>query len=191
MINLQTIPIERLKPAPYNPRVPLTPGTPGYRRLQRSLTEFSLVQPLVWNEQTGHLVSGHQRLDILKNQGVREVDVVVVALPLEKEKALNVTLNNSLVGSDWDTDKLIDLVAELDELDDFDATLTGFDTEDIKQFLMAPQPNAIDDSSQDEPDDLVRVAIEIPADRWNDVRVELDRLIADKNLTVHVRLPNS
>ena len=103
MIDLRRIPIEQLHPAPYNPRVPLEPGSPGYRRLERSIDEFDLVQPIVWNEETGHVMSGHQRLEILRRRGVREIDVAVVSLSLDREKALNITLNNRQVGSDWDT----------------------------------------------------------------------------------------
>ena len=70
-MNLQMISVARLKPAPYNPRVALKPGSDGYRRLERSLKEFSLIQPIVWNEVTGHVVGGHQRLQILMDQGPR------------------------------------------------------------------------------------------------------------------------
>jgi len=59
VINLQRLPIAQLKPAPYNPRIDLKPGTPEYQRLERSLIEFDLVEPIVWNELTGHVVSGH------------------------------------------------------------------------------------------------------------------------------------
>ena len=96
-MNIKRISLDELKPAPYNPRISLKAGMPGYERLARSLDEFDLVQPIVWNEQTGHIVSGHQRLQILKDRGHTETDVVVVSLPLEREKALNITLNNSQV----------------------------------------------------------------------------------------------
>ncbi|HTN00897.1 MAG TPA: ParB N-terminal domain-containing protein, partial [Planctomycetaceae bacterium] len=96
---LRPLLIADLKPAPYNPRRPLKPGSPGWKRLERSIREFDLVQPIVWNETTGHVVGGHQRLEILKHQGHTTIDAVVVKLPLEREKALNVALNNSQVGS--------------------------------------------------------------------------------------------
>ena len=189
MVDLQSVSIDRLKPAPYNPRIALKPGSPGYRRLERSLNEFSLVQPIVWNVQTGHVVAGNQRLEILKNQGIQEIDVVVVSLPLDREKALNVTLNNSQVGSDWDTEKLIDLVAELNELPDFDATLTGFDPQDIRDLVLAPEPQLEDESPTEVQDRLVRVTVEIPSERWESVRPELDEFVDRLDLTVHVKLP--
>ena len=191
MINLRTVSVTQLQPAPYNPRVPLEPGSPAYRRLERSLREFSLVQPIVWNEQTGHIVAGHQRLEILKRQGVQEIDVAVVSLPLEREKALNVTLNNSLVGSDWDPTKLMDLVGELSELPDFDETLTGFDEADIRALIMTPTPDFAAEQTDDaNKDQLVRVSIDISPDYWESVRPNLDQLLAQHNLRAHIRLPN-
>jgi ParB-like chromosome segregation protein Spo0J len=126
-MEIRTLPIDALKPAPYNPRIELKPGMAGYDRLARSLDEFDLVQPIVWNEQTGHVVGGHQRLAVLKARGVTEVPAVVVSLSIEREMALNVALNNAAVGGEWDPARLVDVLAELDGRPDFDATLTGFD----------------------------------------------------------------
>jgi hypothetical protein len=187
-MNIQRKPVTELVPAPYNPRVSLKPGMPGYERLARSLKEFDLVQPIVWNERTGHVVSGHQRLAILKDQGVQEIEVVVVSLPLEREKALNVALNNSQVGGEWDTSKLVDLVAELGELPDFDATLTGFDADDLHDLLLAPDPLFVPDEDEEE-SAFVKVTIEVPPERWDDVRFDLDPLIAHHQLRVHVQEP--
>lgn len=189
MIELRRLPIEQLKPAPYNPRVTLKPGMPGYRRLDRSLAEFDLVEPIVWNERTGHVVSGHQRLEILKQRGETEVDVSVVSLPLEREKALNVVLNNPQVGGDWEFDRLAELVAELDSIPDFDATLTGFDEDDLRSLLLEPAGKPSAGDADDEQSPNVRVMLEVPPEEWDEVRPALDELLAEHELTVHVRLP--
>ena len=188
-MNIQKVSIDRLQPAPYNPRVSLKPGMPAYERLARSLKEFDLVQPIVWNETTGHVVSGHQRLEILRNQGIREIDVVVVSLILEREKALNVALNNSQIGGDWDPAKLVDLIAELDALPDFDATLTGFDADDLRDLILAPDPEFIPDPEESDP--FFRVTLEIPPDQWDDVRVDLDQLIDLHSLRAHITEPGA
>jgi hypothetical protein len=187
MLTLRTLPIGQLRPAPYNPRVPLLPGSPGWRRLERSLQEFDLVQPIVWNEQTGHVVSGHQRLEILKHHGHTEVEVAVVSLALAREQALNVTLNNAQVGSDWDAGKLTDLVAELQELPDFDATLTGFDAADLHALVLAPEPTF----REDEPDEsaTVQIRLEIAVKDWPEFRPALDAFVNQHPLQMHVRLP--
>lgn len=188
-MHLETLPLDQLKPAPYNPRVPLRPGMPAYHRLERSLAEFDLVQPIVWNRVTGHVVGGHQRLEILKRRGATAVECVVVELPLDREKALNVALNNDRVGGEWDIDRLTDLLAELQSLPDFDATLTGFDDADLRDLLLAPSPPLLDDDTDKEPA-VVRVNLEIPPENWDAVRPDLDALLAHhRDVRVHVRLP--
>jgi len=86
-MEIAKIAIEKINPAPYNPRQDLKPGDPDYEKLRKSLEEFDCVEPLVWNKRTGHLVGGHQRLKVLKARGDREVMVSVVDLPLDKEKS--------------------------------------------------------------------------------------------------------
>jgi ParB-like chromosome segregation protein Spo0J len=183
-MHLERLPLDQLHPAPYNPRVTLRPGMPAYHRLERSLAEFDLVQPIVWNRVTGHVVGGHQRLEILKRRGETEVE-----LPLEREKALNVALNNDQVAGEWDTAKLTDLLAELQSLPDFDVALTGFDDADLRDLLLTPEPVGDDADSDAEPP-VVRVALEIPPDDWDALRPDLDTLLAHhRTVRVHVRLP--
>lgn len=191
-MTIETIPLDRLQPAPYNPRVGLRPGDAGWEKLQRSLTEFDLVQPLVWNRRTGHLVGGHQRLEVLRHQGRVEVECVVVDLPLEREQALNVTLNNSSVGGDWDGGKLLDLLGELQDLPEFDLTLTGFDDQQLRDLLFVPaaeRTGAVEDETGDEATQ-VTATLAIPYDRWAAARPRLDALLASEpTIRLHVKLP--
>ena len=124
--------IAELKGAPYNPRKDIQPGDAEYEKLRRSLQEFGYVEPVIWNERTGYVVGGHQRLKVLRQLGETEIDCVIVDLPEGQEKALNVALNR--IGNEWDTEKLSDLLAEL-QGSDIDVTLTGFDLEDIDALL--------------------------------------------------------
>jgi len=188
-LRLERILVDDLKPAPYNPRIELKPGMPGYERLKRSLEEFDLVQPIVWNRRTGHVVSGHQRFNILKQEGVTELEVVVVDLPLEREQALNLTLNNPNVGGSWDVDKLTDLLEELAELSDFDIELTGFDENELKHFMLEPDPAFSPDGSDDGDGPSYRVSFDVAADDWEDFRPMLDRFLAEQNLQPHIRPP--
>ncbi|MEM1061240.1 MAG: ParB N-terminal domain-containing protein [Planctomycetota bacterium] len=189
-MNLRDTPLERLKPAPYNPRVSLRPGDPGYERLARSLAEFDLVEPLVWNERTGHVVGGHQRLAILKNDGATSAPCVVVDLDDRRERALNVALNNERVGGDWDPGKLVDLLAELGDVPDFDATLTGFDADELADLVLAPPPESLPDETDEDVSDVVRVALEISPTAWEAVRADLDVLVARHRLTPRITLPD-
>jgi ParB-like chromosome segregation protein Spo0J len=113
-MRIQTVELGRINPAPYNPRKDLRPGDPEYEKLKRSLAEFGCVEPLVWNQRTGNLVGGHQRLKVLRAQGITEVEVSVVDLALEREKALNIALNK--ITGDWDQARLAQLLDELTEV---------------------------------------------------------------------------
>lgn len=133
-----------LLPAEYNPRKDLKPSDPEYKKLKRSLEEFGYVEPVIWNTTTGRVVGGHQRLKVLTDMGVDEVDCVVVELDEEKEKALNIALNK--ISGDWDTDKLALLIADLQGAD-FDVSLTGFDAPEIEQLM---RDNVLEDVKEDE-----------------------------------------
>ncbi len=122
-----------INPAPYNPRKDLKPDDVEYQQLVRSMDEFGCVQPLVWNQRTGHLVGGHQRFKVLLAQGVEDVQVSVVDLPPTKEKVLNLALNK--ISGDWDQGKLAELLNDLIELPTLDITLTGFDLPEIEQLI--------------------------------------------------------
>ena len=115
-------PIERINPAADNPRIDLQEGEPEYDKLQCSLEEFGCVEPLVWNRRTGNLVGGHQRLKILQARGDERIDVSVVDLPPQRERALNIALKK--IGGDWDERKLADLLTGLAQVPDFDVGLS-------------------------------------------------------------------
>lgn len=125
-------PVEELNPAPYNPRKELRPGDPEYAKLHRSIEQFGYVDPLVWNERTGNLVGGHQRLNILRREyRVKEIDVVVVDVDPAHEKALNVALNK--IEGSWDEEQLTKVLSELEVSDAIDVELTGFDLQEIER----------------------------------------------------------
>lgn len=130
-VEIKEIPIKDINPAPYNPRIDLQPGDADYDKLAKSLEEFDLVEPLVWNEKTGNLVGGHQRLKIMEARGDQTATVSVVNLTAAKEKALNLALNK--IGGDWDLPKLSTLLAEL-EVKLPDIEVTGFDNKEIRKL---------------------------------------------------------
>ena len=121
-----------LLPADYNPRKDLKPGDAEYEKLKRSIEQFGYVEPVIWNQTTGRVVGGHQRLKVLMDMGMTEVDCVVVAMDEEKEKALNIALNK--ISGDWDKDKLALLIADLQGAD-FDVSLTGFEPAEIDDLF--------------------------------------------------------
>jgi DNA modification methylase len=160
---VQKIPVSEINPAKYNPRKDLKPGDPAYEKLKRSMTEFGYVEPIIWNEETGNIVGGHQRYKILLEAGHTEVECVVVKLPADKEKALNVALNK--VTGDWEVKALAELLNDLNE-QDFDLTLTGFDAAEIEDLFSQVHDKDVTDDDFDVDAALEEEPISKPGDIW-------------------------
>ena len=131
-MEIRTMKLSDIKPSDYNPRKTLKPEDPQYKKLAASLKEFGYVEPIIWNQQTGSLVGGHQRLNILLDSGEKKAEVVVVNLSLHDEKILNVLLNK--VKGRWDIGKLADLLQQLDEAGEME--VTGFEDWELQSLLM-------------------------------------------------------
>ena len=115
-MTIETISIEQLKPAAYNPR---TIKDEAFAGLQASIERNGLQTPLVWNRRTGNLVGGHQRLKALVAAGATEARVSVVDLSDEDEKTLNLILNSERARGRMVSAKLIPLLEELQALPEF------------------------------------------------------------------------
>ena len=150
-----------LLPAEYNPRKDLKPGDLEYEKLKRSIEQFGYVEPVIWNKATGRVVGGHQRLKVLMDMGITEVDCVVVDMPEDKEKALNIALNK--ISGEWDKDKLSLLIADLQGAD-FDVSLTGFDPAEIDDLFKDSRKAKDDDFDVDA--ELQKSTITKAGDVW-------------------------
>ncbi len=152
-----------LLPADYNPRKDLKPGDAEYEKLKRSIEQFGYVEPVIWNQTTGRVVGGHQRLKVLMDMGMTEVDCVVVEMDEEKEKALNIALNK--ISGDWDKDKLALLIADLQGAD-FDVSLTGFEPAEIDALFKDTLKDGVKDDDFDVGAELAQPTMTKPGDVW-------------------------
>jgi hypothetical protein len=157
ILEIKRIPLDEINPAKYNPRKDLKPGDPEYEKLKKSIDEFDLVEPLVMNKQGNVLISGHQRLKILKERGDTETEVSIVDLPPERERALNIALNK--IRGDWDLPKLSELLKGLD--DDL-KDITGFDAEEIDELLGFKEEVEEDNFDEEVPEEPITK----PGDLW-------------------------
>jgi len=160
---IRKVPVTDINPAEYNPRKDLKPGDPAYEKLKRSMTEFGYVEPIIWNEETGNIVGGHQRYKVLVAEGHTEVECVIVKMTAEREKALNVALNK--VTGDWEFEALADLIKDL-EAQDFDVTLTGFDAAEIEDLFSQVHDKDANDDDYDVNKALEEAAFVKPGDVW-------------------------
>lgn len=120
--------LSEITPAPYNPRVDLTPSDPEYKTIKRSIQDHGLIQPIVVNRRTGNAVGGNQRLTILRDMGIESATCAIVDVPLKDEMEMSVALNK--ISNLWDREKLREVMLEL-KAAGYDATKTGFDMHEL------------------------------------------------------------
>jgi ParB-like chromosome segregation protein Spo0J len=180
-LEVRVLPLGDLTPAPYNPRRRLRPADSRYRKLAASLREFGLVEPLVWNELTGHVVGGHARLAILRELGAADVPVSVVRLTPEREKALNVVLNNLEAQGRFDPTRLADLLTELEDLPELE--LTGFDARDLADLRLEP----VEEPAVEEGRSEVEITLTMDAATYDRLAARLEALVAEFDLVCHVQ----
>ena len=162
-MNIEKKNVKDLLPADYNPRKDLKPGDPEYEKLKRSIEQFGYVEPVIWNEKTGRVVGGHQRLKVLTDMGITEVDVVVIDMDTEKEKALNIALNK--ISGEWDTEKLALVIADLQGTD-FDVSLTGFDPEELEDLFRDDVKGGVKEDDFDVEAELKKPTFSKAGDLW-------------------------
>ena len=162
-MKIEKINISKLNPAEYNPRKDLQPGDAEYEKLKRSMEQFGYVEPVVWNKTTGRVIGGHQRLKVLVDLGLKEVDCVVVEMDKEREKALNIALNK--INGEWDTDKLAMLISDLQE-SDFDVSLTGFDEDELADLFEKSEEREVKEDEFDLTAELEKASFVEHGDIW-------------------------
>ena len=120
-----------LKIATYNPRKELNEKDKEYQKIKNSIVEFGYVAPIIINSDKT-VISGHQRIKVLKDLGYEEIDCIVVDFDKNKEKLLNIALNK--ISGEWDYQKLESIFNELDE-NNIDLLITGFDEKEINKLI--------------------------------------------------------
>ncbi len=127
---MEQVRIDQLHPWPENPRAM---PKEEMASLQRSLSQWGLVQPLVARRADNTVIGGHQRLEAAKSLGLETVPVVYVDVSEAEAKTLNLALNR--ISGDWDLPKLGELLEELQEAPDLDETLSGFSLAEMDEIL--------------------------------------------------------
>jgi len=124
------IKLSEVKPSEYNPR---TISEKDYNNLKKSVKSFGILRPLVINKRTGNLISGHQLLKVLTEEKIEETEAIFLDLTEEQEKALNLAMNK--ISGEFEEDKLIEILQQIDEKNQDLLGSTGFNTEEINYLL--------------------------------------------------------
>ena len=140
----------------------MKPDDAEYIKIKNSIVKFGFVSPLVINKDMT-VIGGHQRLKVLKDLGITEVECIVVDLDKTNEKALNIALNK--IQGDWDEDKLEALLQEL-KLEEFDMNLTGFDFDEVDEILNDINGTKEDNFDVDSAYEEIEEPITKPGDIW-------------------------
>ena len=140
-IKIEYIPVNDLTPSDYNPRKELSEGDREFEQLKASIEKFGFIDPIIYNEQTGRIVGGHQRWKVAKSIGMMTVPTVKINVPEEQEKVLNVGLNK--LGGEFDEEKLGELLADIEDMGD-ELLLTGFEDFEIDALITSVEVNAED-----------------------------------------------
>ncbi len=143
-----TIKREQINFAYYNPR---KISDSNRKKLRDKLKKMGLLNSLVWNKNTGNLVSGHQRLSIidqLEKTEDYEITVDCVNLSEKEEIEANVFFNNQSAMGEWNVDMLQEIQSsfngEIDFITDFgfdkiDLDFMGLNVYKTEPFIKTPE----------------------------------------------------
>ena len=161
-MEIKELPLKELKPAAYNPRKKLKKGDKEYEKIKQSLLKFGYVDPIIVNEDLT-VIGGHQRLTVLKDLDYETAKCVIVDLPKEDEKALNIALNK--ITGQWDDALLADLLLDLQE-SDFNLDLTGFEPPEIDNILSNVHDKELSEDKFDVEEELKKPTVSRRGDIW-------------------------
>lgn len=161
-MDIKELPLKELKPAAYNPRKKLKKGDKEYEKIKQSLLKFGYVDPIIVNEDLT-VIGGHQRLTVLKDLDYETAKCVIVDLPKEDEKALNIALNK--ITGQWDEALLADLLLDLQE-SDFNLDLTGFEPPEIDDILSNVHDKELSEDEFDVEEELKKQTLSRHGDIW-------------------------
>lgn len=127
-IEQRMVRVEEVHPADYNPRII---SSEEMEQLKHSIREHGFTEAITVNKDMT-IIGGHQRIRAAKELGIVEVPAIVVDLPKDRERTLNIALNK--IKGEFDEDKLRQMLAAMTEEE---RLRTGFDQTEITKQLDA------------------------------------------------------
>lgn len=132
--------IDDLKHFEKNPR---TASKENLNKLNESIKSIGMAQPI--NITLDNVVlSGNMRLEVLKQQGVKEVEVYVPDTELtEKQQKEIVIRMNSIIAGDWDYD-LLSSDWEVEDLEEWGVDIPVIENEEEKEVIEDEVPEEVE-----------------------------------------------
>lgn len=152
--------------ADYNPRSISIKNSTG---LGVCIEKFGYLQMIIFNERTETIVGGHKRLIELKKQGFENVDVTLIDISLEDEKALNVLLNSPTITGDFTAgiNNILDEICELSP--------DVFDLASMSDLYVSLLPDDEKKTEVNESKDIVEGMPLLPYEHYDCILVVFDR----------------
>jgi hypothetical protein len=122
-MNVRKAKLSELHADPKNPRAH---NERNLSTIAESLKRFGQVEPLVVQKSTGRVIGGNGRLEVMKNDGAEEVEIVEVDVSDTDAKQLGLMLNRTAELASWDEDNLSAVIGEL-RLEDVNFEALGWD----------------------------------------------------------------
>lgn len=127
---IKYLPIEKLNPAPYNPRR-MPPEE--MEALMGSIRRFGCVEPLIVQLKGLVVIGGHQRLEAARQLGFSTAPVVLLDVTEVEAKTLNLALNK--IQGKWVFSQLATLLAEIRIEAPDDLEVTGFFKDEANSII--------------------------------------------------------
>ena len=193
-MEIEKIKLTDLVPANYNPR---QISKEEKKKLENSINNFGIVEPILINLSNNRIIGGHQRFDVLFDQHLLDNNIYAEVNLLrlnesygwvfpdndknleseDMEKALNLVLNR--VSGDWDREKLHQVFNDLQESGVNQMGLTGFDNSEITGFTGLNNKLNNDTLAENDEEVTLDSSMIIPEDE-----PEYDESIADSIETI-------
>lgn len=155
----KTVPVAELIPYARNSR---THSPQQVDKIAASIREFGFLNPIIVDGKNG-IVAGHGRVMAAQKLGLASLPVIEAAHLTEAQKRAYVIADNRLaLDAGWDNDML---KIELQDLDaeGFDLSLTGFNPDEIGNFLAEPTEGMTDEDAVPE---VPAVPVTVEGDVW-------------------------
>ena len=154
-----TVGISSVVPYARNPRR----NEGAIAKVAASLQEFGWRQPIVVDEDMV-VVAGHTRLEAARTLNMEEVPIHIArGLTPEQIKAYRIADNRVGQEAEWDEELLRLELGELEGMD-FALDLTGFDTDELAQFMAEPIEEGLTDP--DEVPEVPEEPVTVLGDLW-------------------------